>query len=135
MMKNEKGKAGGFYLSVLAGILLVAALVRYYSFGGITENGVQIQFVGPVAAAVLLVVLSFFADNSLFVVAEPVLAAAALAVFLTASINILTGYIFNLAMFGDVTMIGPVMQVSCMIGAAILLLIISSFLKRNRADE
>ena len=133
-MKNEKGKTGGFFVSYIAGILLAVALFQYYSYGGITESGVQMQFVAPMVASLLLIVLSIFADNTLFVIAEPVLAAAALVVFLTASINILTGYIFNLAMFGDVTMIGPVMRVSVLTGISIVLMVISSFMKRSKAD-
>ena len=134
-MKTKSGKSGGFYLSCIAAILLAAALVRYLSFHGITENGVQMTFVCPLIISVALVILSIFADNSLFVIASPILAVSALCVFLIASINILTGYIFNLAMFGDVTMIGPVSQVAGLVGAATVLMILASFMKRSKADQ
>lgn len=135
-MKGKKlsDRAGGFYLSLLAGILLLLALIRYFMKGGVTEYGLQFQFIASVAAALLLICLSFFTDLNILQVLTAACAAAALAVFVIASINIMTGYFFGLAMFGDVTMMGEVIRVSVLTGGAVVLLIVSAFLKKNK-DE
>jgi hypothetical protein len=109
--------------------------VRYLTCGGVTEYGIQASFVVAVVASIALIVASIWVDSDFISVITPAVGTAALAVFLIASINILTGYLFSLNMFGDVTMIGAVAQVSILTGVAVVLLIISAFLKKNKSDR
>lgn len=127
-------RAVGFYMQLVSGVLLLIALVRYLTCGGVTEYGIQASFVVAVVASIALIVASIWVDSDFISVITPAVGTAALAVFLIASINILTGYLFSLNMFGDVTMIGAVAQVSILTGVAVVLLIVSAFLKKNKSD-
>lgn len=132
--KKFADRAAGFYLGLAGGLLFLIALIRYLSCNGVTENGINMLVVLPLAAAIALIVASVFVDSDVLTVLTPAIATVALATFIIDSINILTGYIFGLAMFGDVSMIGAVAQVSILTGAALLVLVIGAFLKKNQND-
>lgn len=132
--KKFADRAAGFYLGLTGGLLFLIALIRYLSCNGVTENGINMLVVLPLAAAIALIVASVFVDSDVLTVLTPAIATVALATFIIDSINILTGYIFGLAMFGDVSMIGAVAQVSILTAAALLALVIGAFLKKNQND-
>lgn len=130
MQGKMSGRTMGFYLGLAGGVLAVIALILYVIYGNVTgERNMMVLL--PLTAAAALQVVSIFVDSDELVIVSPALCAVALSAFIVDSINTLVGYFFNLDMFGDASMIGSVAQISIFTGVAVVVLLVSSFMKKK----
>lgn len=131
MQEKKNERALGFYFGLAGGALAVVALVLYLIYGNATgERNMMVLL--PLAVAAVLQVVSIYVHSDELVIVSPVLCAAALSAFIFDSINTLVGYFLNLDMFGDASMIGSVAQIGVTIGVAIVALIVSSFMAKQK---
>ena len=126
-------KAPGFYLGLASAVFAVIALVFYIIYGGATGERNPMIFIALIAVAALQAA-SIFVDSDILTILTPVAGAAALCSFVVDSVNTLVGYFFNLAMFGDVSMIGSVARLCVLMGISVLAAVVGAFLRKNKAD-
>lgn len=127
-MKNAMiGRDAGTWIGIAGGIAAIAAAV-FYVFYGVDNMLVLI----PLLAGIVLEAVSVFADYDILTILSPVCCMASLCVFVMDSVYIFVAYFFNLAMFGDITQIGAVSRICILTGAAVLLLLVASFVKKGK---
>lgn len=128
MKKLLTGRDAGTYLGIAGGILAIAAAVAYLAYGA--SNMLVIL---PLLAGIVLEGISVFMDQDILVILAPVCCMISLCAFVMDSIYIFVAYFFNLAMFGDITLIGPVSRICVLTGMSVIFLLISSFTKKQKA--
>lgn len=125
------GRAAGWYLALAGGVLALISIVFYAVYGAAAgERNLLIYL--PLAAVVVLEVLSLFWENDWLIALAPALGMIALCAFVVDSVYTFVGYFFNLAMFGDVSMMGSIVRLCVLMGAAVLLLLVSAYLRHRK---
>ncbi len=128
-----KDKAPGTYLGLASAVLAIISLIFYVIYGNATGERDPMILI-PLIAVVIMEAVSFVVDSDILTILTPAVGAVALCRFVMDSINTLVGYFFNLAMFGDVSMIGSVARLCVLMGMVVLAAVVAAFLKKNKAD-
>lgn len=133
-MKNLfQNRAVGFWLDLAGTVLALVGIILYALYAADTGSsnrlGVYIGLVAAVAAGAAGLVT----DNDLLAIAAPALSAVSLCAFITDSVYTFVGYFFGLAMFGDVSKIGAIMRICVVVAISMLALLISSFVRKDKA--
>lgn len=131
MKKLFQNRTFGFWLNLAGGILALIGVVLYALYAADTGSSNVWVYAGLVAAAAASAA-GLVIDNDLLAIAAPVFAAISLCAFITDSVYTFVGYFFGLAMFGDVSKIGAIMQICVVAGIAMLALLVSSFMRKNK---
>lgn len=127
------GRAAGFYLGLAGGVLAIAALICYIAYA--TASGTwNMGILLPLLAAIALQAVQIKINSDILTIVSPALLAASLCAFIMESVYTLVGYFMNLDMFGDASLIGYVAWVSILTGAAMIVLVIGTFLKKDKAE-
>lgn len=131
-MKNLfQNRALGFWFNLAGGVFSLIGLILYAVYAAETGSGNPVIYVCLVAA-IAASAAGVAVDNDYLVIAAPALAAAALCAFIVDSVYTFVGYFFGLAMFGDVSKIGAILQICIVVGIGMLVLLISSFMRKNK---
>lgn len=131
-MKNLfQNRAVGFWLNLAGIILALVGIILYALYAADTGSNVWV-YIGLVAAVVAGAV-GLVTDNDLLVIAAPALSAVSLCAFITDSVYTFVGYFFGLAMFGDISKIGAIMRICVVVAISMLALLISSFMRKDKA--
>lgn len=129
-MKNKLiGRDVGTYLGIAGGIIGIAAAAAYLIYGA--SNMLVLL---PLLAGIVVEAASLFVDHDILVILAPVCCMVSLCTFVMDSVYIFVAYFFNLAMFGDITLIGPVSRICILTGVSVILLLISSFTKNTKTE-
>lgn len=121
----------GFYLGLAGGVVSLVAFLFYIIYGNATgERNIWILL--PLLAAVIIEIVEVMIDSDILTVLAPVCCTIALCEFVIDSINTFVGYIFKLAMFGDVSMFGSIVRICVLIGIAMILLVVSSYMRKRK---
>ena len=127
-MKNLfQNRAVGFWLDLAGTVLALVGIILYALYAA--DTGSSIGLVAAVAAGAAGLVT----DNDLLAIAAPALSAVSLCAFITDSVYTFVGYFFGLAMFGDVSKIGAIMRICVVVAISMLALLISSFVRKDKA--
>ena len=127
-------KAPGFYLGLASAVLAIISLVFYVIYGNATGERNPMILI-PLIVVVALQAGSIFVDNDILTILTPVVCAVALCSFVVDSVNTLVGYFFNLAMFGDVSMIGSVARLCALMSVAVVTAVVAAFLKKTKLTD
>lgn len=122
-------KAVGFYFLVLAAILALLSLVRFFLWAPEHNAMDMIIVIALVAGIALSVVLSIKDNEYVIVIATACYSIAAIKL-LTDSVGSFVDAFQGINMFGDSTQVGTIMTISIMILVSVLMSVIASFLKR-----
>ena len=130
-MKNLfQNRAVGFWLDLAGTVLALVGIILYALYAADTgSNNVWVGLVAAGAAGAAGLVT----DNDLLAIAAPALSAVSLCAFITDSVYTFVGYFFGLAMFGDVSKIGAIMRICVVVAISMLALLISSFVRKDKA--
>ena len=110
-MKNLfQNRAVGFWLDLAGTVLTLVGIILYALYAADTGS-----------------------NNDLLAIAAPALSAVSLCAFITDSVYTFVGYFFGLAMFGDVSKIGAIMRICVVVAISMLALLISSFMRKDKA--
>lgn len=128
---NDKKKTFGFYMICLAALLSAFSAYRYGTWaqahGGI-DKGILACLIGGVVLAVVLA----FRDLDLLSVAITACYAYALVRHLASQVGSFVDAMQGVSLFGDATQVGNILSISYPIGAALVLMLIAGFLKREK---
>ena len=127
-----KNKALGYYVGLLGGIAAVIALAFYINYGNMTGQRNMLVIV-PLVCVIALQIVSIFFENDLLIMAAPALCMIPLGAFLFDSVGTIVDYVFNLTLYGDVSQIGNVARMSVITGIGVIVLLVSTFMKRQKA--
>ena len=129
-MKNLfQNRAVGFWLDLAGTVLTLVGIILYALYAADTGSNNVWVYIGLVAA----VAAGLVTDNDLLAIAAPALSAVSLCAFITDSVYTFVGYFFGLAMFGDVSKIGAIMRICVVVAISMLALLISSFMRKDKA--
>ncbi len=131
-MKNLfQNRTIGFWLDLAGIILALVGLVLYILYAKDTGSRDIRVYVGLIAA-VIAGAAGLVTDNDLLAIVAPTLSAVSLCAFIMDSVYTFVGYFFGLAMFGDVSKIGSILRVCVVVALAMLALLISSFMRKDK---
>ncbi|MGL6201708.1 MAG: hypothetical protein ACRC3H_22550 [Lachnospiraceae bacterium] len=128
-MNIIKKKTIGFYFTLAAGVVAIAALIYYLTWASANNSMDKWIIVLLVIGIIIDIVLVLF-DNDYLVIASCALYSASVAKLLTSSVGSFVDAIQGINMFGDSSQVGIIMNISIVIAVSILFSIISAFLKR-----
>lgn len=128
-MNFIKKKTIGFYFTLAAGVVAIAALIYYLTWASANNSMDNWIIVLLVIGIIIDIVLILF-DNDYLVIASCALYSASVAKLLTSSVGSFVDAIQGINMFGDSSQVGIIMNISIVIAVSILFSIISAFLKR-----
>lgn len=127
MKKVLTGRDAGTYIGIAGGIVALVAVIAYLAYGA--SNMLVLL---PLLAGIALELVSVFKEQDILIILAPVCCMISLCIFVMDSIYIFVAYFFKLAMFGDITLIGPVSRICVLTGVSVILLLISSFTKKEK---
>lgn len=130
LKKLFKNRTLGFYLGLLSGIFSLLSIVFYILYGNAAGERNILIFLSLIVV-IVLDVLSIFMDSNLLPVAASILAAVPLGAFVSDSVYTFVGYFFNLAMFGDASMLPAIIRLCVLMAVSLLCLLVSSFMSKR----
>lgn len=128
-MNFIKKKTIGFYFTLAAGVVAIAALIYYLTWASANNSMDNWIIILLVIGIIIDIVLILF-DNDYLVIASCALYSASVAKLLTSSVGSFVDAIQGINMFGDSSQVGIIINISIVIAVSILFSIISAFLKR-----
>ncbi len=126
-IKFTDHKAIGFYLDAIGAVGAFVSFVFYILYGNSTGER-NLLIILPLILVIALTVLFLFYDNDWTSMVSAVLVVIAFCAFLTDSVYTFVGYVFNLAMFGDVSMMGSIVKICVCMTISLLCIIASCFM-------
>lgn len=126
-------RKAGFYLGLAGGVLALAAGVLYLAYAK-ASGTLNTLVLLPLALVIVLDICSVFCDSDYLPILSAALAAVPLCVFLIDSVYTFVGYFLNLAMFGDASMMGAIVQLCAVMGMGLLCQLLSCFLDGGRKE-
>lgn len=131
-MKFLQNKARGFYLLIVALLLGIVSTIYYVSWA--QANYAMNSVVVIVMAAGLAVnLLLLFVDSDYLMVALTALYGWGMFQLLVDNAGSFADAYQGIVMFGDPTQVGTVLTIAALILLAVLLVIVSAFMKRRKA--
>lgn len=130
-MLSMKKKALGTWLSLAAGMLAVAALIIFLIWAP-GHNAMNHVIPIALAAGIAIEVLLYFLDVSYFGVLATAGFSIACFTLLSDSVGSFVDALQGIVMFGDSTQVGIIIVMSALMFVAILLSILSCFIKRRK---
>lgn len=130
-MLSAKNKALGTWMAVTAGILALISSAIYFAWApnhNAFHSIIPITLVSGAVADILL----FFLDISYLGVAATTLLSIAFFNLLSDSVGSFVDAMKGIVMFGDSSQVGIIITISALILMAILLTILSCFMKRRK---
>jgi hypothetical protein len=122
-------KSVGFYFLVLAEILAVISLVRFFLWAP-QHNATDMIIVVALIAGLALNLFLGFKDNDYVIILTTVCYSIAVVKLLTNSVGSFVDAFQGIKMFGDSTQVGTILSISILILISVLMSIIASFFKR-----
>lgn len=129
IQEQFRGRTAGFYIGLAGSVLSLITCMLYIAYGTVSGER-NIWVIVPLLAAFILSAAQIIVDSDVLMILAPVCCAVALCVFVVDSVYTFVGYFFGLAMFGDVSMFGSIVRICAFAGASLLLLLISSYMKK-----
>ncbi len=132
MNTSLKNKAIGYYLALIAAVICCVGLVRFLGWAP-AHKAMDQTIVCALIAGIVFTVILFFKDASLLVILTSAAYAYALIRHLTNQAGSFVDAYQGIVMFGDSSQVGTILQIAALMGAGLVLVLISSFMRREKA--
>ncbi|MCR5101513.1 MAG: hypothetical protein K6B41_09180 [Butyrivibrio sp.] len=131
-MKNIlEGKAYGICVVALSFIVAVIALIRYLLWAP-AHNTTNFLVVAALVIGIIINVIVVFKDEDILLVALTACYSFAVFRHLADQVGSFVDAFQGINMFGDATQVGNIISIAIIMGASVLLAIISGFVKREK---
>lgn len=131
-MKNIlEGKAYGICVVALSFIAAVIALIRYLLWAP-AHNTTNSLVVAALVIGIIINVIVVFKDEDILLVALTACYSFAVFRHLADQVGSFVDAFQGINMFGDATQVGNIISIAIIMGASVLLAIISGFVKREK---
>lgn len=125
----KEKRAVGFYFVILAGIAAIISAVRFMMWAP-AHNAMDMFILLSLIVGFAVDVLLVFKDNDFLTILATAAYSAAAVKLLTNSVGSFVDAIQGISMFGDASQVNNIISIAIVMGAGILLSILTSFLKR-----
>ena len=116
----------GFYLGLAAGVMAIVSLVAYAMYA-VAAGSYNVWVIAPLVLVVLAQAATIPLDNDWLIAVM-----IAWCAFVMECMYTFVGHFMNLNMFGDQSLFGPVMTVTVLTAATVLMLMVSSFMRKRK---
>ncbi len=128
-----KKKGVGFYFVILAAIAGLAGLIYFQIWAG-GHNGSDMVVTVTLALGIVIDVVMIFYDNDYLAVAATACYSIGMVKMLTGNVGSFVDSLQGINMFGDASQVSTLIIMAVIDGIAVVLMIIASFLTREKKE-
>lgn len=125
-------KSIGFYFVLLATVAGIVSLIMYLQWAP-SHKAMDVGIILPLVIGLLASVVLLVKDSNVAVIIATIGFGIAVCKLLSNSVGSFVDAFQGIKMFGDATQVGTIIRISVVIFISVLLSIIASFLKREKA--